>query len=238
MHKIEEQTQQKITLTITDEITSIQTQLQSILSDNRIHFTWNENYIIGNFHPHRFELLREIEGLLGQTPSNLMQQLFGEKGAKNTYQFNLTNQQISPLDTDQLAVVQQFTSKNTVVEGPPGTGKSALLSNLSAQLMDGGYSTLIVSQKMTALNVIYQKLKSLGLHAFAHFSGEQDSTSLYLQHAQTTWKILENKSGNVPKCLSLSEQKRANLQGLLDKLNAQNLLSGCSYGEWVQLKKG
>ena len=50
-----------------------------------------------------------------------------------------------------------------VVEGPPGTGKSQLITNLVAQEIARGRRVLVVCQKRAALDVVAQRLTHLGL---------------------------------------------------------------------------
>lgn len=54
-----------------------------------------------------------------------------------------------------------------VVQGPPGTGKSQLISNLVTDFIARGKRVLVVCQKRAALDVIYNRLKEVDIHAFA-----------------------------------------------------------------------
>lgn len=53
-----------------------------------------------------------------------------------------------------------------VVQGPPGTGKSQLISNLLADAIAAGKKALLVCQKRAALDVVYDRLKHIGLTDF------------------------------------------------------------------------
>ena len=237
IHVVKQQT--NTALTISNEI-SLEEQKEEIrlfLTKHAVQFSWNKTNVLGNFHPHRFELLREIEGVENQRYSNLLEQFFGEATLDSCQPIKLTDQQITALDQDQLRILQEFETKNIVVEGPPGTGKSVLLSNLVAKLLYDGRKQLVLSDKRTALDVVYQKFKSVGLHHFAYYGGDNNSLVSLLKQSQITWKLLENQTPSVSVNLLLSHQKRASLQALLDKLNAANLLSGCSYSEWQELSK-
>jgi len=55
---------------------------------------------------------------------------------------------------------------NHVVHGPPGTGKSQTIANLIADALARNKRVLFVSAKMAALNVVYDRLKELGLQRF------------------------------------------------------------------------
>ncbi len=64
------------------------------------------------------------------------------------------------------AIVDVMNGKNVVIEGPPGTGKSQTISNMVAALVSEGKSVLFVSEKLAALEVVYQRLSDVGLGDF------------------------------------------------------------------------
>ncbi len=64
------------------------------------------------------------------------------------------------------AIVDVINGKNVVIEGPPGTGKSQTISNMVAVLIAEGKSVLFVSEKLAALEVVYQRLSDVGLGDF------------------------------------------------------------------------
>ncbi|MEM7158083.1 MAG: AAA domain-containing protein [Myxococcota bacterium] len=51
----------------------------------------------------------------------------------------------------------------TVVDGPPGTGKSQLIVNLVADALGRGERVAVVAEKRAALDVVYQRLADCGL---------------------------------------------------------------------------
>ena len=53
-----------------------------------------------------------------------------------------------------------------ILIGPPGTGKSQTIANLIAEQMARGRRVLFVSEKMAALEVVYQRLRRVGLGDF------------------------------------------------------------------------
>ena len=56
--------------------------------------------------------------------------------------------------------------RSFVLQGPPGTGKSQTITNIIAECLADGKSVLFVSEKLAALNVVYDKLKKAGLTEF------------------------------------------------------------------------
>lgn len=72
-----------------------------------------------------------------------------------------------PVDSSQLsAVVAAVNGKDFVLIGPPGTGKSQTISNLIAQCLAEGKRVLFVSEKIAALDVVYRRLREVGLGEF------------------------------------------------------------------------
>ena len=56
--------------------------------------------------------------------------------------------------------------KSIVVQGPPGTGKSQLICNILSDAMAAGKKALLVCQKRAALDVVYERLRGIGLGDF------------------------------------------------------------------------
>lgn len=64
-------------------------------------------------------------------------------------------------DKYKLRVLSLMNNKGSIVEGPPGTGKSETIANLLSHLAANGKRVLFVSQKAQALKVVKDKLKKL-----------------------------------------------------------------------------
>ncbi len=71
------------------------------------------------------------------------------------------------LETDasqEAAIVAARNRDGLIVHGPPGTGKSQVIVNLIADRLALGQRVLLVCQKPVALEVVYHRLTSIGLH--------------------------------------------------------------------------
>ncbi|MBF0392495.1 MAG: DUF4011 domain-containing protein, partial [Alphaproteobacteria bacterium] len=72
-----------------------------------------------------------------------------------------------PADSSQLsAVMTAARGKDFVLVGPPGTGKSQTIANLIAQCLAERKTVLFVSEKIAALDVVYRRLRDVGLGDF------------------------------------------------------------------------
>lgn len=70
-------------------------------------------------------------------------------------------------DSSQLsAVFAAAEGKNYVLVGPPGTGKSQTITNIIVQCLAEGKTVLFVSEKMAALDVVYRRLREVGMSSF------------------------------------------------------------------------
>lgn len=77
------------------------------------------------------------------------------------------------LDHSQQRIIRSINQKkNIVVHGPPGTGKSKTLTASIVYLLSKGFSCLIVCEKKTALDVLYNNMKSKNLEEFCIQIGE------------------------------------------------------------------
>ena len=74
-----------------------------------------------------------------------------------------------PVDADssQLeAIADSLTGKSFLLYGPPGTGKSQTITNLIANALYHGKRVLFVAQKKAALDVVYSRLRKIGLATY------------------------------------------------------------------------
>jgi len=68
--------------------------------------------------------------------------------------------------SQQDAILLSKAGKSFVLQGPPGTGKSQTITNIISEALADGKKILFVSEKMAALQVVYNRLASVGLSDF------------------------------------------------------------------------
>lgn len=191
---------------------------------------------VGNFHHHRYQILRELE-LLQQAPdhSALVRTILGNESGNANRQLDLSPELLSPADADQLAVFAQLAQENTVIQGPPGTGKSQVLTNLIGKTLVRDGLTLVVSEKRVALEVLVKKLAACGLDGFTFTAHSQSQPKEFIRQLKAAWNALEQDIAPVPSSLLLSEQLKDALQLLMDRLNSPTLIGGVSFTAFRKL---
>ncbi|ARU04589.1 DNA helicase [Comamonas serinivorans] len=95
-----------------------------------------------------------------------------------------------PADSSQLsAVMAAAQGKDFVLIGPPGTGKSQTIANLIAQCLAEGKRVLFVAEKIAALEVVYRRLRAVGLGDFCLELHSSKSRKLeVLGQLQNAWE--------------------------------------------------
>jgi superfamily I DNA and/or RNA helicase len=189
----------------------------------------------GNFHYHRFHLLRELEGIeRSETKSALVEQLLGND-FEPAEELDLPADLIYPADVDQKRVFTTLNTNNVLLQGPPGTGKSQVLINILGKSLKSKLKTLVVSEKKAALDVLVKKLSELELDRHAFVVHSQTKSKDLVAQLKETWNLLESREIKPVQNLRLSEQLHANLQLLLDRLNTPDYFAGVSYKELQDL---
>lgn len=219
-----------------------------------------QQQFIGNFHYHRFHVLRELEGVQKQTSfSTPLNQVLGEVSTINqTSSFSKYN--LLSTDSDQQSVLKALQAKNCVLEGPPGTGKTQVIVNLIGKILDCKETVLLVSEKKVALDVILKKLSDVNLAQFAVSISSQTTKADFVKQLKTTWTYLEHKEETDEINYFLSENYKDNFSLLLQRLKDNSTFKGvdfaifqeflkkhpnepknfstrvCSLSEWIDLK--
>ncbi|VEU70367.1 DEAD/DEAH box helicase [Mycoplasmopsis glycophila] len=100
-------------------------------------------------------------------------------------------------------------NQNTVIWGPPGTGKSQTIVNLLANVLVYGKTAIVASQKRAALEVIYQRLNKLNCFAlFVSNSKEMKKNSFY-EPIQNYLELIENfdQYNEIKRCSTITEEE-------------------------------
>ena len=129
-----------------------------------------------------------------------------------------------PLDASQENAVQAARSGGSlVVQGPPGTGKSQLICNLIADYAARGKKVLLVCQKRAALDVVYARLKSLGMADFAALVHDfrHDRKAIYAQIAAQIGRLDAYKRQNLGLDAILLEREFLQESRKIDRLAAE-----------------
>ena len=117
--------------------------------------TENEDLILN--HP----ILQAISGDLQAYQANFKEPLEASKldSIKPELMF-----QVLDADSSQQVVIEAAKKGSSfVVQGPPGTGKSQTIVNMITELIGEGKSVLLVAEKETALQVVYDRISECGL---------------------------------------------------------------------------
>lgn len=95
-----------------------------------------------------------------------------------------------PADSSQLsAVMAAANGKDFVLIGPPGTGKSQTIANLIAQCLAENKRVLFVAEKIAALDVVFRRMREVGLGEFCLELHSNKSRKLdVLSQLQKSWE--------------------------------------------------
>ena len=118
---------------------------------------------------------------------------------------------INPSQKD--AVFRALSSQVSIVEGPPGTGKTQTILNIIANIVLRGKTIALVSGNNSATNNVLEKLEKNGLDFICASLGNRENKE----------KFLENQSESYPDMTgwNLPHEKLSSLQSSITKLTAE-----------------
>ena len=127
--------------------------------------------VLGQYSQKSGFLIQDYEELIQKQDVPDLESMFHKLYAFGDQQLNPIREDqiftVFPLDSSQEEVVKAVREgRSCVVEGPPGTGKSQLISNLVVDYIARGKKVLVVSQKRAALDVVFDRLAKEGFGAF------------------------------------------------------------------------
>ncbi len=120
-----------------------------------------------------------------------------------------------PSDSSQLsAVLSAAQGRDFVLIGPPGTGKSQTIVNMIAQFIAQQKRVLFVSEKIAALDVVYRRLREVGLGEFClEVHSNKSKKTEVLAQLSSAWEARGTAEAET------WQQEAIRLQHLRDNLN-------------------
>lgn len=103
---------------------------------------------------------RGVRTLLGEAALDSLTE--GEEEGEEHELYTVVDADSSQTEAIELA----RSGRSFVLQGPPGTGKSQTITNIIAERLAEGKRVLFVSEKLAALEVVYEKLRRAGLEEF------------------------------------------------------------------------
>ena len=110
------------------------------------------------------------------------------------------------------AINKAFSCSMSVIEGPPGTGKTQTILNIIANAVMNGQSVAVVSNNNSATKNVYEKLKKNGIEFIAALLGNSENKKEFIDNQTKTPDLSEFK---------LSEAKKTKLKRKTQKLFIQ-----------------
>lgn len=83
--------------------------------------------------------------------------------------------------SQQKAVDTAFNTNLSVIEGPPGTGKTQTILNIIANAVMNGQSVAVVSSNNSAVKNVYEKLEKAGLEFMAAVLGSNENRQAFIE---------------------------------------------------------
>lgn len=134
------------------------------------------------------------------------------------------------------ALVDVLRGQNVAIEGPPGSGKSQTIVNIIAACIAEGKRVLFVAEKLTALDVVKNRIEAVGLGEFvlALQAGRSSADTVYASIDQRLQMSTAGSKAAIETFAVRKEQlqaRKAQLQGYLDVLAQPFGRSGLSIHE-------
>ncbi len=207
------------------------------LSLFKLEFAIQKKRFMGNFHPYRFSIIKELEHLIqGDDFSTPLGHVLGNP-EHNPLTYSFPKSYFFPLDHAQRKAREAFQGENLVVQGPPGTGKSQLLTHLVADILAIQQSAFVVSEKFTALEVIHSKLKEYELDTLVHLMNGPQYAKNFVQDLKESWQLIENLQVQPTTNLALSNAYEEQLNQWLHLLQQKTVFEGVDFSTFQRLMK-
>jgi len=178
--------------------------------------------VLGNFNYKKMSLVRDYNLVIEQQMQHhVFDSLFSDQPrvfAEHPFDLNRPDDWYHVITADPTqgkAILQSRAGYSYIIQGPPGTGKSQTITNLIADFVARGKNILFVCEKRAALDVVYHRLKQVGLEELCcYIHDSQGDKREFIRNLATTYEAFTRSDTD----LAAIRKRR---QALLDKMNTQ-----------------
>ncbi len=157
-----------------------------------------EQIAVGNFNYKKSLLGSDFDHIL-EYPNQQIENILTGSNQKKP-ESKKTIGLINSLDESQLIAIDEGQENDLVIQGPPGTGKSHTIVSLIGSYLLEGKKVLFVSEKRSALDVVFERLKENEIHYWAaYFNTEKDEKKTFYAHLKKAWEKANDLNGENPK---------------------------------------
>ena len=149
-------------------------------------------------------LKNQLDELLPNPDSALSAYFSGESASREApeqviFPFGLNESQLS-------ATKRAFESQVSIIQGPPGTGKTQTILNIIANILLQGKTVAVLSNANSAVENIYEKLKTHDLDYLSAQLGNRDNRNRFFEDPPSIPESAPAPAGIVPTLLDISRQ--------------------------------
>ena len=126
-----------------------------------------KDYVLDNFDFRQMSIVEDYESIEKDKLYSSIEPFFDGGYVKE--EIDIRHKLFNPLPADKSqfnAIQEGVSGQNLIIQGPPGTGKSQTITNLLSNFLILDKKVLFVCEKRTALEVVKNKMKSVGLDGF------------------------------------------------------------------------
>jgi len=128
--------------------------------------------------------------------------------------------------SQELAVTKALNNQISIIEGPPGTGKTQTILNILANLVINNKTVAVVSNNNTAITNVFDKLDAQNLSFFAAVLGNKANQNKFFENQENSYPEFNN---NIP--IEESNQYKVleeSISQIKEIFNTQNQLAKMS----------
>ena len=124
------------------------------------------------------------------------------------------------------AVENAFSNKISVIEGPPGTGKTQTILNIIVNAIINDKTVAVVSNNNSATDNVFEKLQGYGFEFIAATLGKSDNKKEFINSKQCNYPDFNSYKYDATKLHSLREELLKLQKELKEMFNDKNRVAG------------
>ena len=121
--------------------------------------------------------------------------------------------------SQETATANALTSQVSIIEGPPGTGKTQTILNILANIVIDNKTVAVVSNNNTAIMNVFEKLESYELSFISAFLGKKENKLEFIKNQKSKYPRFTDTKNTINKLKKEIIQDTSNMKKMLSVKN-------------------